>query len=1082
MAPKPLHIFDPRRTMHVQGFSGRAATTTIHDATETGLSISGIFQAPEDFAVLCLYNAYDYFNHLRTKPLPRTDLSGLTLEFDIDYDHALDGAMRFDANKYASVSWDAITFVCGAGDLYEVRLLDHATAIAGGETPASCRLEASGTWPASGLDWLHLYFRDTRYTVASDQVEGTAYDALLRLAEIINTPGEPVAGRYGPDQSGVITASVIRTGPAGAPSAALILTFATPPLPAARYGKLGNLDRVLATSGHQGVGGQSMDWSGPRNPRFAGGDNDTRYRVSLDFTQPLLDKNGAIVQMNDCRKIYMVFAPRFERVEEELETGAFLTADAQPGDTVLHVDNTSALAAGRYFIGNSESEERVLLVSVDSGSQIAVQRGYENSVPSFWPAGTRLKKLSPVSGVDADIEWRVTISNITVTGDRSLKVGGGAPRIEESDARAKYTGYWEDYTYGAGWPTQWWSMGHARRCAPNDPSDLRKVTIRYSYQAAHDLYLGTFLSTDCGKISVSLDGDPATTHDLYLNEYGGTTANLKLRTGVPAGNHTVEITALFDRNPASGGYYFYFDYLWPLEPVDVPDPPQEYPNVSLAIDFDTDHGYRKPPAWHLWQLQRLGFKGHADVYMGVFWNNKRRRVDASYPYAMIQFSGDPAPGEVVSVRISGTTINHAIGYGETLQQIVSHFRAAINGMFVGIWADDNFGTSTTLRVQSKAPLWTFFDNAATGSPSVSAVMDDHLGVAGVEGDWELIDAVSPVMTEGARRWIRDLAGQFAAAGIPASFAFSMEVYRPPEEMAARYWDGAPVELDVPSTQMHFGARVRNYLKQMYKECADQIAAAGLPIVLQFGETQWWYFPNASGMPFYDAETKAAFEARYGRPMHRFLANTDSPEDDIETADFLRDRIWEYCQEVIAYVRQYHPAAVFECLWPLDANQGKPAPSPEFRALNFNVNLPEQWKNSAYGVKYFRAEGFDYDIWQKNAVRMRQTMEFPRTLGRPPEECMYLAGIYGPPDPPMAQAYGMWRSEGLYSFCFWAFDQFCLNSRPVPLEVASQAVATAVSYHKPRAARALPPAVARPVAAAASGALNRFRANTRRLNE
>ena len=452
--------------MHVQGFSGRAATTTIHDATETGLSISGIFQAPEDFAVLCLYNAYDYFNHLRTKPLPRTDLSGLTLEFDIDYDHALDGAMRFDANKYASVSWDAITFVCGAGDLYEVRLLDHATPIAGGETPASCRLEACGTWPADGLDWLHLYFRDTRYTVASDQVEGTAYDALLRLAEIINTPGEPVAGRYGPDQSGVITASVIHTGPEGAPSAALILTFATPPLPAARYGKLGNLDRVLVTSGHQGVGGQSMDWTGPRNPRFAGGDNDTRYRIALDFTQPLLDKLGRTVPVNDCRKIYMVFAPRFEGVEEELETGAFLTADAQPGDTVLHVDNTSALAAGRYFIGNSEGEERVLLLSVDSGSQIAVQRGYENSAPSFWPAGTRLKKLSPVSGVDADIEWRVTISNITVTGDRSLKVGGGAPRIEESDARCRYEGFWDDYAYGAEWPTQWWSMGHAKRCAP----------------------------------------------------------------------------------------------------------------------------------------------------------------------------------------------------------------------------------------------------------------------------------------------------------------------------------------------------------------------------------------------------------------------------------------------------------------------------------------------------------------------------------------------------------------------------------------------------------------------------------------
>jgi hypothetical protein len=112
------------------------------------------------------------------------------------------------------------------------------------------------------------------------------------------------------------------------------------------------------------------------------------------------------------------------------------------------------------------------------------------------------------------------------------------------------------------------------------------------------------------------------------------------------------------------------------------------------------------------------------------------------------------------------------------------------------------------------------------------------------------------------------------------------------------------------------------------------------------------------MPYYDDETKADFLARYARPMHRFLANTDDPNDDLETADFLRDRIWAYCQEVIAYVRQFHPTAVFECLWPLDANQGKPAPSLEFRALNCRVNLPNEWKTSAYGVKYFRADHSD----------------------------------------------------------------------------------------------------------------------------
>ncbi len=281
--------------------------------------------------------------------------------------------------------------------------------------------------------------------------------------------------------------------------------------------------------------------------------------------------------------------------------------------------------------------------------------------------------------------------------------------------------------------------------------------------------------------------------------------------------------------------------------------------------------------------------------------------------------------------------------------------------------------------------------------------------------------------------------------------------------------------------MHFGTRVRNYLRQMYKECADEITAAGLPVILQFGETQWWYFPNESGMPYYDAETKVDFEAAHRRTMHRFLANTDSPDDDIGTADFLRDRIWTYCQDVISYVRQYHPAAVFECLWPLDANQGKPKPSAGYRALNMHVNLPNQWKNSSYGIKYFRSEGFDYDVWQKNSRLVRQVIAFAKNvLGRPAEECMFLAGIYGPPDPPMAQAYGMWLPLKLYSFCFWAFDQFCLNSRPVPLPIGSVQVSNA-QYFKPNAARAIESVVAQPVQPVASDALNQFRGNTRGFN-
>ena len=83
------------------------------------------------------------------------------------------------------------------------------------------------------------------------------------------------------------------------------------------------------------------------------------------------------------------------------------------------------------------------------------------------------------------------------------------------------------------------------------------------------------------------------------------------------------------------------------------------------------------------------------------------------------------------------------------------------------------------------------------------------------------------------------------------------------------------------------------------------------------------------MPFYDQETIDAFAAAKGHQIWPFASNTDDPAGDPahpnETANFLRDRIWAYCQDVISYVRAYHPTAVFECLWPLDANQGKPSP-------------------------------------------------------------------------------------------------------------------------------------------------------------
>ncbi len=1274
----PLLLFDPRRTIQLQGFSGRAATTTLHDANETGFQISGIFQAAEDFANVQLFSAYDYFNHLRLKPLPVTDLSGLTLQFDMEIlpVNGEEGNVRPDCVRYASVGWDKLTITTGAGDIYEVPLMNHAAVVSGDYSAGSFGFSLHdrdaatldellvGKPTPEPTDTAYAYFMGTRWSCTSAEAiafcnletrllnnigapdvpsceqaiwwqddpnfwhyllvnnggagiqeagAAVAADIASRLASMVgisswlvdcSASGNVITvtlepGVNGPVEvstnsgsapatlsrsvPGIYTAQVassaeIRVGDyvgvdIGGANDEVVKVLAVGPgtftayFTKPHYGSVYNIQcRVLPRARHFGrvlrdrmvdhpwpdYGEQPGSFAteqftttntscelklrlvGPLS-QYGRDANGMPVRVSVDgenkivriekkddafgatslaaavegagntrayrFTFPFAglsgylngDRNSLVpVPAGDIVKVHLTFAPRFEDVEYGLAAGGLLkegvTATPAGTEEEWHVVDAEAMLAGlKYYVGTASAEERLTclanfgLVKPDPDDpatwyfRVLVRRGEDSSTTQAWPPGTRIQRISTITGTRSDIEWQVRISNLTVTGDRTLKVGGDAPRIEESDGRCRYEGFWDDYRYGEGWPTEWWSLGHAKRCAPNDAQDRRTVTIRYSHPHEHDLYLGTWLGRDAGRVEVTIDGGAPVVHDLYLNDYNGLAAMKKLAASLPGGMHTVEIRALFSKHPASNGYYFYFDYLWPLEPQDPPEPPKVYPDVSLAIDFDTDHGYKKPPAWHVWHLKQLGFLGHADVYMGVFWNNKRRRIEAIYPNCTVSI-GAWQVDQPLWMNLSGTTLYFSPGAGLATEDIAAHLRAMINVTFPSVWSTSDGGS---IHIRSRAPSYTFTVSASAqlsisqGTPA--------LDEPGAEGDWEMIDSIAPVMTHGARNWIRDLAGEFKQAGIDASFAFSMECYRPPMAMAARYWDGAHVDLPVPSTQMHFGTRVRAYLKQMYKECADEIAAAGLPIVLQFGETQWWYFPNASGMPFYDDETKAAFQARYGRPLHRFLANTDSPNDDIESANFLRDRTWEYCAEVISYVRRFHPSAVFECLWPLDANQGKPAPDPAFRALNFHVNLPNEWKTSGYGVKYFRAEGFDYDVWQKNARLMRQTLEFPLKFGRPASECMYLAGIYGPPDPPMREAYGMWRNRGLYSFCFWAFDQFCLNSRPVPLEVPAQSSATLVSYRRPRAARSPEAPVAVAYAPEASSRLNTFRLNARRLN-
>ena len=65
-------------------------------------------------------------------------------------------------------------------------------------------------------------------------------------------------------------------------------------------------------------------------------------------------------------------------------------------------------------------------------------------------------------------------------------------------------------------------------------------------------------------------------------------------------------------------------------------------------------------------------------------------------------------------------------------------------------------------------------------------------------------------------------------------------------------------LNTPALQTNFGPAEHGVLAAgLSRTWRHVMAEAGVRPYLQFGEVQWWYFADASGMPFYDAYTKSA---------------------------------------------------------------------------------------------------------------------------------------------------------------------------------------------------------------------------------
>ncbi len=406
----------------------------------------------------------------------------------------------------------------------------------------------------------------------------------------------------------------------------------------------------------------------------------------------------------------------------------------------------------------------------------------------------------------ADTNWTVEVTNWTVTdtlGKRALAVAGpGSVLVNSASSWAQFTGMPlaadHDWKLEAGF----YNLGTAR--ASKKLGDT--VTVEYHCQNTHDLYLGTALNNDAfGSAAIRVDGDAATTFSASLGaaQFEQVNTRRKIRSALAPGKHSVEIT-LLESKP------FYFDYLQAVVPSGISDPPERYADVSPAIDWDTDITYKLPPQRLIWMLDRLGFRGDINEYIGVLWWNQRKRVAGTVRTVRLRISGSFQEAEGIFIRFGHHDSVPGITYAkycfpdamETNAQRAKHLVYCINPISVGLWAEyDHSRGFDDVLVHMRSPIWSepyveAWCEPAKMTPGIS-IVEGNLD-SGAEGIWEIDTAQTPYLNQAATEWHKDFFAAVAAAGMTCTVACSMELLNPPDSAAmSQVW----------SARFHNGIRV-----------------------------------------------------------------------------------------------------------------------------------------------------------------------------------------------------------------------------------------------------------------------------------
>lgn len=612
-------------------------------------------------------------------------------------------------------------------------------------------------------------------------------------------------------------------------------------------------------------------------------------------------------------------------------------------------------------------------------------------------------------------EFLVEIDNWQVTGPNRLYsfAGAGSRRIEDDSSKLEYLGEWT-----------FWKGNYSGGSIHFTVEANAEVVCRYFHPREHELILGARALVSGGDVSIEINGGAPLSENFYVP---GEDALVRRRlNSMPAGHHEIRIRKGADTSS------FYFDFLeiahLQTEFQGLPLDPQ----LSLSTDWDTDHSLTIPAERTVALVKRLGFGGRVNHYVGAMWFYQMYSKGFSIAEGNFAFSGTPVFGETTEIRIGNldygpafdTIFTHLNRVGDTPETIALAFALRINEGSTAIRseADGNTLRIIARRLGADGNKITLAASPASGDFTVVASGPALAG--GTDGVWTTDIDATPKLNRAHRDWHRAFFAALAAENLDCVTSYSSELRHGDSSTEAgivqRYWDGAPVLLNTPAIQTNFSQRCLEYWREVHLESAALMADSGITPYLQLGEVQYWYFPNASGMPYYDEDATSQFQFIYGRPMALILNQYEPPAAFADELSFLRNRLGDFCTSLIDHVRATYPNTRFEVLYPPDVNDS---------SIGELVNFPEtSWTPER--LDCLKTESFTFTL-TSNIEKSKWTIATSKQKGFPLQQRAHLVGI--------GDYTGSWRKEiflaadeGLESVTLFALDQMCLIGFQLPL--------------------------------------------------